>query len=438
VPQPCPGCGVPEGMRRTRITLAAVLVLAVAPAARATAWTQPVTIGGLDGTADVAVDADGTATVAAGGTLPRLAQRAPRGLFGEPVGVAPLSPGPPDAADVAAAGHGALAAAWQDGYGRIVAVARDPGGMVSAPQQLSPADGKGVNGPQVAVGADGGTLVAWLGVLEHAGRGLVYAAYRPPGGTFGVARALTRTPATYPPSVAMSAAGRAVITWRRMRRTEAVSVEHGRFGRVSVVGRPLLDGRPVVAVAGDGAAVIAWSEQRPVDPMRRTVATWRTADGRFATPRVLRATPAHWTAGLPVVAAGTGGDTAVAWTEGHGPFGQVVAVRGPSGQRQTVRPLGPHKPRRVAVAIRPGGRTTVAWDQPRGGYATPDILVTSARRGDGFGTPLHVAAPQAQPAPVYGVDIGIASGGPATVVVWTIPYDGTSAPRVLWSAQDGG
>jgi hypothetical protein len=166
------------------------------------------------------------------------------------------------------------------------------------------------------------------------------------------------------------------------------------------------------------------------------VATWRTADGRFAAPRVLRTAVGDRTAGQPVVAAGVDGETAVAWVEGHGPLAQVVAVRGARGTRQTARPLGPHTPRGLAVAIRPGGRTLIAWDQPRGGTATPDLLVTSARRGERFGTPLHLATPQAARAPVEHVATAIASGGPATVVVWTIPSDGLSPPRVLWSARD--
>jgi hypothetical protein len=423
-------------MERVRI-LTVVLLATLAGATDASAWTAPLGIGGLDGTADVAVDADGTATVAAAGTLPRLAQRTPGGVFGDPIAVAQLAPGPPAGVDVAAAGHGALAFAWQDGFGRVMAVTRDPGGVVSAPRRLSPADGRGVDGPQVAVDAAGDALVTWLGGLDRGGRGLVYAAYRPAGGQFGPARRLTETAATYPPALAMNAAGRAVIAWRRDARTEAVSVDHGRFGRVSVVGRPQLDGRPTAAVAGDGSAVIAWSEQRTSAPLRRTVATWRPAAGRFGASRVLRSSPEGWTADAPVVAAGERGETVVAWTEGHGPLAQLVAVRRRRGTPRTVRPLGPHRPGSVAAAIGAGGRVTVAWDQRRGGYLTPDLLISSALPGDRFGTPHHVATPEGANERVTSASPAIATGGGRTVLVWTIPSDGMSPARVRWSAHDG-
>jgi hypothetical protein len=415
-----------------RLRLAAVAILAAAsaaPVATASAWTPPLTLAGADGAADVAVDADGVATIATGGTLPRLAGRAPSGFFGDPVPVAPLAPGPPAGADVAAAGHGALAFAWQDGFGRIMAAVRDPGGLVGAPQRLSPAHGRGVTGPAVAVDAAGTALATWLGALDRGGRGLVYAAYRPAGGVFGAPRRLTVTPATYPPALAMNAGGRAVATWRRDGRAEMVSVEDGAFGRVRVVGGPRVSGRPSVAVTGDGGAVVAWTEGR------RIVAAWRGRHGRFREPRVLRAARPRWTAGAPAVAAGPRGETVVAWTETHGPLAQVVAVRGRRGTPRPVRPLGPHRPGVPAVAIRAGGRVTVAWTQRRGGAQTPDVLLSTALPGTGFGTPRHVDLAGPAAAPVPALTPAIAAGGTSTVLTWTIASDGTVPARVRWSAE---
>jgi hypothetical protein len=421
-------------MRHVAI-LAATLLVVLAVAPRAAAWTPPAELPGLDGTAAVAVDEDATATVASGGTLPRVAERAPRGPFGGPLALAPLAPGPPRGADVAAAGHGALAVTWQDGYGRIMAVARDPGGPVLPPVRLSPADGRGVDGPQIAVDARGGALATWLGELDRGGRGPVYAAYRPPGGAFGAPVRVTRSAATYPPALAMNAAGRAVIAWRRGTRTEAVSVRRGSFGRVSVLGRAQLDGRPVVAVGRDGSAVIAWSEQRTRRPLRRIVAVWRARHGSFGTPHTLRASPPGWTASTPAVAAGRRGETVVAWSEGRGLRRRIVAVRGRRGTRSTARPLERETPGTLVVTVRRRGRVTVAWDQPRS-CATPDVLAATARRHGRFGPPRRVAAPQPSAVPVPGAAPAIATGGGVTVLVWTIPSDGIAPARVHWAALD--
>ena len=412
-----------------RIALLAAVAVALLLAPSASAWVGPLTLSGADGRADVAVDADGTAAIAAGGTLPRLAQRARGGFFADPVAVAPLAPGPPEDADVAAAGHGALALAWRDGIGRVMATARDPGGPLRAPRRVSPGGRPGVMGPRAAVAADGAAIVAWLGDLDHGGRGRVYMAYRAPGGAFGTARRLTATRGPYPPALAMNAAGRAVVAWRRAGCTEAVAVERGAPGRPAVLGCPARGGPPVVAVAGDGAAVVAWKG-------RGVEAAWRAPRGGFRAPRALGPPRRGWAAGRPAVAAGPGGETAVAWREVRGPLAQVVAVRGRRGTPRVVRPLGPHRPRTVVAAIRADGAATVAWDQPRGGARTPEVLLSSAPRGRRFGAPRHVALSERSASAVAGVAPALASGGGTTVVTWTIPTDGLTPPQVRWAARD--
>jgi hypothetical protein len=277
------------------------------------------------------------------------------------------------------------------------------------------------------------TTPAELPDLHGGGRGRVYASHRPPGGAFGPPRALTRARATYAPQVAMNADGRAVITWRANRRTEAVSVADGRFGRVTVVAKPQLDGRPTVAVAEDGSAVIAWSEQRFGPPWRRTGAVWRGLRGRFGRPRILGTSPPPWSADWPAVAAGPAGETVVTWREARGARGRLLAVRGPRGSVQTVRPFGMGRAGSPDAAFGPDGRLTIVWQEGRRS-GTPVVRAATAGRRGTFGAPETVGPSEPASFATASVAPAVASGGHTTLAVWTLPSNGIRPARVRWSA----
>jgi hypothetical protein len=250
----------------------------------------------------------------------------------EPGALPGLAAGPIfEPVSVAAAGDGVAAVALTQGSsfqpggdGRRVRVwVRDrplehfaDAGMPSAGED------KAAVQPALAVDDAGRVLAAFLSFARDApwpSRARVAIAVREPGQkSFGMA-GLFSAPGASAPTIATSAAGRAVVTWTEGGRVQALSVEHGSVGRVVTLGdnapRP-----PIVAVGPRGEAVVAWR-----DSTNRILAATRGRTGAFRRPARLGRPPMLlWD--HPAVAVGRDGRAIVAW-------GSRVVLRGAAPRR---------------------------------------------------------------------------------------------------------
>jgi hypothetical protein len=153
--------------------------------------------------------------------------------------------------------------------GRIQARSRSAAGTLGSVQTLSAA-GRNGEGPQVALEADGDAVAAWL-TTEINGSSIrrFETSFRSAGGSFGGYTALTATgePA-FPPQLAMSPAGDAVLTWSRIlgvfsccyRAQASARPAGGAFSpsiqTLSNAGQDAFD--PQVAVDSTGDALAVW------------------------------------------------------------------------------------------------------------------------------------------------------------------------------------
>jgi hypothetical protein len=253
-----------------RVMLPAVLaaLAVVAPCADA-AFSPPVELAHGDYAlgASAATDAAGATTaILVGATSKRLLLR-PDSLAPWPVGIdLPGDLGVPVGPVVAANGQGAVAAAWRldkpKRYDAIAAMVKDPGGALSMPAIVSPADANGVRHPAVAVGSGGDAVLAYntntranhLSML-----GAVAVSVRASGGTFGAPVVVDDTSAKAP-AVAIADDGRGIVAWVRGRRVWAASVDAtaGTVGEPKAIAPRTSLGGIAVAVGPGGAATVAW------------------------------------------------------------------------------------------------------------------------------------------------------------------------------------
>ncbi|MCW2984174.1 MAG: hypothetical protein JWR63_1744, partial [Conexibacter sp.] len=226
---------------------------------------------------------------------------------------------------LAAAGQGAVAAAWRldkpRKYESIAALAADPGGALSTPVVVSPADADGVRHPAVAVGAGGDAVLAYntnTRAVHLSMRGAIAISLRAHGQGFGEQIMIDRTPST-PPAVAIADDGRGVVAWTRLRRVWAVSFDAaaGTVGDPKAVSGAGPVGGIAAAAGPDGAATIAWRTHR--------------RDGRFSRYQV----------------------QAVHRAGGAGAFGRTVQTVAEAGRRGFIR--------EVRLVADEEGLTTLAW-----------------------------------------------------------------------------
>jgi hypothetical protein len=369
-------------MRRLVLAVFVVAVLAAAPARAAFAPPTELTRGDFSLGVAAATDANGATTaILTGAGGQRLLQR-PSSSAPWPAPVA-LPGGSPAGPVVAAAGQGAVAAAWRldrpRRYEAIAAMTADPGGALNTPVLISSAEANGVRHPAVAVGAGGDAVLAYntnTRATHLSLRGAIAVSLRARGRSFATPVVVDRTPSTAP-AAAIADDGRGIVAWVRDRRVWAVSVD----AEAGTVGRPVaLTGSGVhdavtVAAGPDGAATVVWGSRSGRRPVVQAL-------HRRARPAVFPRTAqtvvrlgSHGFLGEARLAADETGATTLAWvaeTYGQKPSIGVNGVTagvytarlksstGRFGPVTTVFPDARHNCLSLALAAR-AGRTAVAF-----------------------------------------------------------------------------
>jgi hypothetical protein len=280
-----------------------------------------------------------------------------------PVGAAPAAEAQVVGAEHAASSAGHLAFVTQGNGSRSTLRVVSPDGVVGAPEEI----GETFDTPEVAVGARGDAVVAWID------RRQLWARYRPAGGTLGPAELVTRSASTYIESLplAVDAAGAVTTAWApesgrgglHVRTRDPVSG----WGPVQALGG--LDVyRPKLALADSGNAVIVWAQHKRKNRNGSQIAVAsRLAGQPFGPPAVVvgvRDDPDYGR-----IAANERGDVAIVWivsktrrapgevefsihgvfSSGGGPFGRPITL---SRVKEATSPN---------VAVQPSGRMILAW-----------------------------------------------------------------------------
>jgi hypothetical protein len=292
-------------------------------------------------------------------------------------------------------GHAALAF-WQDRgtrTDRVYVSLRSPGGRFGAPVRLT--EGR-VRSVAVAVGPEGGVLVAWDAL------GRVRARYRSPGARrFSSTETIRSEPAFFAGlHAAVTDGGRAYLAWSAQFQSEggergpvfyqaAVRSSGGRFREAQLLERQGAE-RPragiALALAPRRGATVAWTGFDGATARARVADT--DAAGRFGAARDV--SPAGETAVVSDVAASADGARLVVWDNGGFEADQVRAAAAPAGGAfgapETVSPGGAAEEARLGRAVfGRGGEPTVVWtDRPEGspppGGAAPRTFARAATR----------------------------------------------------------
>lgn len=323
----------------------------------------------------VAVAPDGTTTVVwsrdvgNNKSIVRAATRSPGGAFDAPVDVAAAG-GYVGVSSLAVGADGTTTVAWEGS--RVAASTRPPGGTFGAPVQVSPPNGFS---PDVAVAPDGTATVVWnrytdINTLAQ----VVQASTQPPGGAFGAPVDLSEAGQTVldGPRVAVAADGATTVVWSGYDGT--VSSVHantrapaGAFGAPITLDADSGTGVPYaeLAVAADGTTTVVWADQDPSAPaeQQETVrASIRAPGGAFGAP-VGISDPAS-TATLPQVAAAPDGTTTAVWQRFDGEVVRVQeSTRSPDATFSSPVTLSAAgRPATWAqVAVAPQGAVTAVW-----------------------------------------------------------------------------
>jgi hypothetical protein len=250
-----------------------VLFAAIAAAPAGAAFPPPVQLVQDDYSLGLAA-----ATDAAGATTAIFSGSRGKRLLVRPSSTAPWPApvalggglGAPVGPVVAAAGQGAVAAAWRldtpRRYEAIAAMVTDPGGTLSTPVVVSPSDANGVRHPAVAVGAGGDVVLGYntnTRVVHLSQRGAVAVGLRARGQAFGEPVVVDEKPASAP-AVAIADDGRGVVAWIRERRVWSASVDAGAgtVGTPKALTRAGRFGGVAVAAGPGGAATVVWQTPR--------------------------------------------------------------------------------------------------------------------------------------------------------------------------------
>ncbi|HWI72363.1 MAG TPA: hypothetical protein VNT55_10435 [Baekduia sp.] len=426
-------------MRRRRLASAilVVIVLAAAPAARA-AFAPPIELARGDFSLGIAAATDAagaTTAILIGASGKRLLQRPSSSAPWPALTELPGDLGTPAGPVIAAAGRGAVAAAWRldrpRRYQAIAAMAADPGGALGAPVVVSGADGNGVRHPAIAVGADGDAVLAYntnTRAVHLSLRGGIAISLRARGRSFAAPVVVDAKP-SLAPAAAIADDGRGIVAWVRDRRVWAVSVDAvaGTVGkRVPLTAGGSHDGLAVTA-GPDGAATVSWSSRRrghyEILALHRAA---RPATFPRTAQTVVRLRARGFLADARMAADETGATT-IAWaaeTFGRAPSVGVNGVTagvyvsrlqqntGRFARPKTLFPDAKHNCLSLNVAAR-AGRTAVAFECLDRRTAT--VYVATPRLTPVLSEPVDARAFQ----PAIPITLGLDTSGTTTIT--TIP-----------------
>lgn len=302
--------------------------------------------------------------------------------------------------DVAAAPDGAATAVWVTPdaamlRGVVQAQRVSPTGVAGPVRTLGDADPESVT--DVAVSADGDTVVAWTGAAESGDPLPLRVAALAADGSPGPVRSIDAGVASDPfdsLGAAVDDAGNTTVVWFGR---EVGGVEQGvntvRFPAAGPAEQPLLLSRtgdaaaPAVAVTPAGVAWVAWTDDDAF-----STAAWV---GRLGADGQPDGAPVQASAGEVSgigIAAGAAG-AAIAWTEGDGSSpGRVAGVRLPLDGDVLGAPVETASDAAAqggasAPAIAPDGTISVAWARPTGASGpTPGSEIVLSRFAPGAAT----------------------------------------------------
>jgi Glycosyl hydrolase family 26 len=330
---------------------------------------------------EVAIAADGTATVVwsgrgGGGDFTVFARRiSPDGV---PGAIQQLSPSGQDALDprVAVAPDGTAAVAWTrfDGSNFLVQARRIlPGGSVEEGTKNLSTTGQNSFSPQVAVGADGTATIVWKKF-----DGFHYLVQERRIAADGTREASFHTLSAskqdaIEPEVAAAADGTATVVWSRFDGSDSIVQERqiGADGTPAEATRDLSAAEesaiePRVAIAPDGTATVVWVRS---DGANQIVQARRIAPGDTPEPGVENLSAAGRSAAEPELAVGADGVATVVWDRWDG-GSFVVQLRRLSAQGVPGATLNLSASGRDAaeprLALGPAGVASVVWSRFNG------------------------------------------------------------------------
>jgi hypothetical protein len=264
-----------------------------------------------------AMGADGGASVAwsrSDGSNERVqvALRSPFGAFQAPLTVSPAKQSA-IYPQVAQDGAGETTVVWWDPGESSVEAATIAGGRVAAPVTVSEAKAA-ASLPTVAVNDRGDTVIAWM--QSNGSNQIATAVFRPAGGVFGVPVSLSASGQNAEfPRVAIDAVGDATVVWTRSNGTNTIieaayRPAGGSFGAavaLSATGESAKD--PSVAMDGAGDTAVSWQRSDGSDEIAQVAL--RPAGSVFGTPVSLSASGQN--AEFANVALDAQGEPTVAW-----------------------------------------------------------------------------------------------------------------------------
>ncbi len=220
---------------------------------------------------ELAVGAGGTAVVLApvGGVLQAAVRAGASGAF---AAAAPISAGAVGDPDVAVGADGHAVAAWVEGE-RVRANERPAGGSFAAAGTIRSPDDDAftVDEPAAAIGGDGRAVVVWTQDLESDATGSYIATSFEPGAWSSAA-----SPPSRAAELVTAPDGRIVGAWARDAFLEVAELPAGAelFTNNGVsASTPATAARPAVAVGADGTTVAAWAGGTAVHAARRAAGT---------------------------------------------------------------------------------------------------------------------------------------------------------------------
>ena len=203
--------------------------------------------------------------------------------------------------------------------------ARFPDPTQTPPADLSPA-GEDARTPDVSVGINGQTTVAWQGQDQSATNLTVEVATRQAGaGTFGGPQEIWVVPPADGepvPQVAHAPDGQTTVVWGYAQIFSSTrGATSSNWGPATPISDPPVDSgtnhAPKIAVASDGRATVAWLEGFARPAARVLAATRAGGSDDWSSPAVLDADPGPGGTGpfaTPAIAVAPDGRATVAWT----------------------------------------------------------------------------------------------------------------------------
>jgi hypothetical protein len=392
--------------------LCAVAVATPPPALAAPGWTDPIDVAegnhSADDSAEVAMDAKGDTMLVwaqsnGANTVIEADWRPAGGAFGTPVTLSLPSVNSYNPT-VAMDPQGDVTVAWLSFFDahKVVDIAWRPAGGVFSSTSAKPLINEESEPPVVAMDSLGDTTVAW--VVYNGGYGVVEAASRPAGGTFGkpVELSTSGLNATVP-AIAMDPRGDTTIAWILNNSipkpeppylTQVATQDAGASFGAPTEFHLNHDYYPSVAMDSRGDTTVVWGRYEEAHELETTEVSTRTAGSEsFEEPVVIYSKPSSEVEARTTqykVAMDGAGDTTIAWASHFS--GMRVSTRPAGGSFSEAIVLSSPNlvAEQAAVAMDEQGDSVVAW--AGAGEAGHFPLGSTKPAGGAFSTPVFLSS----------------------------------------------